>query len=166
MRILLKMLLENLIVRLTLVTELFFFRRLCECTLKPRNVITVSEPERGAIWLSGQNSYPITWSQSKSCFKWNIDLLDNEENKVVEISSGLSEYKEGTMKHIWLVPHSIQSGDYRIKVCENSYPETCGKSGTFTIRNSKGKKSQITNSLKILFSSRFGMHSCDIVYII
>lgn len=133
------MLLENLIVRLTLVTELFFFRRLCECTLKPRNIITVSEPERGAIWLSGQNSYPITWSQSKSCFKWNIDLLDNEENKVVEISSGLSEYKEGTMKRIWLVPHSIQSGDYRIKVCENSSPETCGHSGTFTIRNSKGK---------------------------
>lgn len=134
------MLLENLIVRLTLVTELFFFRRLCESAQKPGNVITVSEPESGTTWISGHNSYPITWTQSKSCFKWNIELLDNEENKVVEISSGLSEFKEGTMRHIWLVPQTIQSGDYRIKICENSAPETCGSSGTFTIRNSKGKK--------------------------
>lgn len=134
------MLLDYLVVRLTLVTELFVFSRLCESALNTRNTITVSQPERGAVWISGHSSYPIAWTQSKFCFKWNIELLDNEENKVVEITSGLSEFKDDVMKHSWLVPQTIQSGNYRIKICENSAPETCGNSGSFSIRNSKGKK--------------------------
>ena len=134
------MLLENLVLRLTLATELLFFSRLCESALNQRNIITVSQPERGDVWISGHNSYPIAWTQSKYCFKWNIELLDNEENKVVEISSGLSEFKDDTMRYTWLVPQTIQSGSYRVKICENSAPETCGNSGSFSIRNSKGKK--------------------------
>jgi len=137
------MLLETLVLRLTLVMELFFFSRFCESALSPGNIITISQPERGAVWISGHNSYPIEWTQSKFCFKWNIELLDIEENKVVEISSGLSEFKDDTMKHSWLVPQTIQSGSYRIKICENSAPETCGNSGSFTIRNSNGKTTQI-----------------------
>ena len=137
------MLLENVVVRLTLVTALFFFSRLCESTLNTRNIIKISQPERGAVWISGHNSYPIAWTQSKFCFKWNIELLDSKENKVVEISSGLSEFKDDTMKHSWLVPPTIQSGSYRIKICENNAPETCGNSGSFTIRNGNGKKTKI-----------------------
>ena len=135
-----KMLLKSVVVRLTLVTELFLFSRLCESTVNPRNIIKISQPERGAVWISGHNSYPIAWTQSKFCFKWNIELLDSKENKVVEISSGLSEFKDDTMKHSWLVPQTIQSGSYRIKICENSAPETCGNSGSFTIKNGNGKK--------------------------
>ena len=134
------MLLKSVVVRLTLVTELFLFSRLCESTANPRNIIKISQPERGAVWISGHNSYPIAWTQSKFCFKWNIELLDSKENKVVEISSGLSEFKDDTMKHSWLVPQTIQSGSYRIKICENSAPETCGNSGSFTIKNGNGKK--------------------------
>ena len=133
------MLLENLVVRLTLVIELFFFSRFCESVLNPGNMITISQPERGAVWISGHNSYSIEWTQSKFCFKWNIELLDSENNKVVEISSGLSEFKDDMMKHSWLVPQTIQSGSYRIQICENSAPETCGNSGSFTIRNGNGK---------------------------
>ena len=135
-----KMLLKSVVVRLTLVTELFLFSRLCESTVNPRNIIKISQPERGAVWISGHNSYPIAWTQSKFCFKWNMELLDSKENKVVEISSGLSEFKDDTMKHSWLVPQTIQSGSYRIKICENSAPETCGNSGSFTIKNGNGKK--------------------------
>ena len=137
------MLLVNLVVRLTLVIELFFFSRLCESTLNPRNIITISQPERGAVWISGHNLYPIAWTQTKFCFKWNIELLDSEENKVAEVSSGLSEFKDDLMKHSWLVPQTIQSGSYRIKICENSAPESCGNSGSFSIRNSNGKKTYI-----------------------
>ena len=59
----------------------------------------------------------------------------------MEISSGLSVFKDDTMKHSWLVPQTIQSGSYRIKICENSAPETCGNSGSFIIKNGNGKKS-------------------------
>ena len=134
------MLLKSVVVRLTLVTELFLFSRLCESTVNPRNIIKISQPERGAVWISGHNSYPIAWTQSKFCFKWNIELLDSKENKVLKISSGLSEFKDDTMKYSWLVPQTIQSGSYRIKICENSAPETCGNSGSFTIKNGNGKK--------------------------
>ena len=134
------MLLKSVVVRLTLVTELFLFSRLCESIVNPRNLIKISQPERGAVWISGHNSYPIAWTQSKFCFKWNIELLDSKENKIVEISSGSSEFKDDTMKHSWLVPQTIQSGSYRIKICENSAPETCGNSGSFTIKNGNGKK--------------------------
>ena len=134
------MLLENLIACFALVTDLLISSRLCEGALNTRNIITVNEPERGAIWISGQHSYPITWTQSKFCFKWNIELLDTEEKKIAEISTGLSEFNEGQMRHVWLVPSTIQTGDYRIKICENSAPETCGNSESFSIRNSKGKK--------------------------
>ena len=159
--------LENLVVRLRFVTELFFFSRLCESALSQGNVITISQPERGAVWISGHNSYPITWTQSKYCFKWNIELLDSEENKVVEISVGLSEFKDDAMKHSWLVPQTIQSGSYRIKICENSAPETCGNSGSFTIRKSNGKKTQMikTQVIKDSFQSlslaqlKFCLHS-------
>jgi len=134
------MMLENLVVRMTFVAELFFFSRLCDSAVDPGNIITISQPQRGAVWISGHNSYPIAWTQSKFCFKWNIELLDSEENKVVEISSGLSEFKDDMMKHSWLVPQTIQSGSYHIKICENSAPETCGDSGSFTIRNGNGEK--------------------------
>lgn len=145
------MLLENLIACFTLVTELFFFSRLCESAVNSRNTITVNEPEKGAIWILEQTSYPIIWTQSKFCFKWNIELLDNEENKVVEISSGLSEFSEGTMRHVWLIPHTVPSGDYRVRICEHSAPEICGNSDLFSIRSSEGKKTYSNQVIKDSF---------------
>ena len=135
------MLLENLRTCLTLVLELFFFfAQFGKSAQDQRNIITVIEPGKGAIWLSGQHSYPITWSQSKFSFKWNIVLLDSEENKVADISTGLSEFNEGTMIHQWLVPQSVQTGSYKIQICVSSSPDDCGNSESFSIRKSEGEK--------------------------
>ena len=135
------MLLKNLTSCFTLVLELFvFFARISECSTNQQNVITITEPGKDAIWISGQNPYPITWSQSKFTFKWNIVLLDNDENKVADISTGLSEFNEVKMRHQWIVPTSIQTGKYRIRICATNTPEDCGSSDSFSIRNSKGKK--------------------------
>ncbi|KAJ7374508.1 hypothetical protein OS493_004846 [Desmophyllum pertusum] len=41
------------------------------------------------------------------------------------------------MRHVWLIPHTVPSGDYRVKICEHSAPETCGNSDSFSIRSSK-----------------------------
>lgn len=120
--------------------QLFIIQeRICECTKSQGNVITVTEPGKDAIWISGPNSYPITWSQSKFSFKWNIVLFDNERNKITDISTGLREFNEVEMTHQWLVPLSVQSGSYKIQICATSVPEECGSSDVFSIRNSKGK---------------------------
>ncbi|PFX23498.1 Lysine-specific demethylase 8, partial [Stylophora pistillata] len=131
------MLIKKLITYLALVIDLLVPSLLCEGALNSKNNITVIEPVKGAIWMSGQHSYPIIWTQSKFCFKWNIELLDHEERKIAQISTGLSEFKEGSMRHAWLVPPTIQNGDYLIKICENSAPETCGRSSSFFIRTTK-----------------------------
>lgn len=113
--------------------------------------------------MSGQHSYPIIWTQSKFCFKWDIELLDNEERKIAQISTGLSEFKEGSMRHIWLVPPTIQNGDYLIKICENSAPETCGKSSSFFIRTTKGGKHGFVTKY---FSSRYRVYTAVVYFVI
>ena len=105
-----------------------------------RNIITLTNPEKHAVWVIGQNSNSISWSQSKFCFKWNIELLDNQHNKVLDISIGLSEFKEGVMRHHWMVPMTVQSGDYRIRICESNSADSCGVSETLFIKNKKGEK--------------------------
>lgn len=115
---------------------------ICECAKNQGNVITVTEPGKDAIWISGPNSYSITWSQSKFSFKWNIVLLDSERNKITDISTGLREFNEAKMTHQWLVPSSVQSGSYRIQICATSVPDECGSSDVFSIRNSKSKMLQ------------------------
>ena len=131
---------ENVTAHLTLALELLiFFARISVCALNQRNVITVTEPAKGNIWISGQTSYPITWTQSKFSFKWNIVLLDKDQNKVVDISTGLSEFNEAKMIHNWLVPQSVQTGNYKIKICASASPDDCGSSDPFSIQNSEGK---------------------------
>lgn len=136
-----KMLLEKITAYLALVLELFIFcARTGQCALNQQNKITVTEPGKDAIWISGQNSYPITWSQSKFSFKWNIALMDNEENKVADISTGLSEFNEDQMIHHWLIPQGIQTGSYKVQICASSSPDDCGSSDSFLIRNHEGKR--------------------------
>ncbi|KAK2551006.1 Lysine-specific demethylase JMJ21, partial [Acropora cervicornis] len=108
-----------------------------ECTANKRNLINVTEPEESDIWITGQTSYSIAWTQSKFSFKWDIALLDRQRNKVSDISKGLSEFDDFKMTHNWLIPQSIQSGNYRIEICASGSPDDCGSSCSFSIRNSK-----------------------------
>ena len=121
-----------------------------ECTANKRNLINVTEPEESDIWITGQTSYSIAWTQSKFSFKWDIALLDRERNKVSDISKGLSEFDDFKMTHNWLIPQSIQSGNYRIEICASGSPDDCGSSYPFSIRNSKGKR-EIKQSLRLCF---------------
>lgn len=121
-----------------------------ECTANKRNLINVTEPEESDIWITGQTSYSIAWTQSKFSFKWDIALLDRERNKVSDISKGLSEFDDFKMTHNWLIPQSIQSGNYRIEICASGSPDDCGSSYPFSIRNSKGKR-EIKQSLRLYF---------------
>lgn len=123
---------------------------LSECTANKRNLINVTEPEESDIWITGQTSYSIAWTQSKFSFKWDIALLDRERNKVSDISKGLSEFDDFKMTHNWLIPQSIQSGNYRIEICASGSPDDCGSSYPFSIRNSKGKR-EIKQSLRLWF---------------
>lgn len=123
---------------------------LSECTANKRNLINVTEPEESDIWITGQTSYSIAWTQSKFSFKWDIALLDRERNKVRDISKGLSEFDDFKMTHNWLIPQSIQSGNYRIEICASGSPDDCGSSYPFSIRNSKGKR-EIKQSLRLYF---------------
>lgn len=131
---------ENVTACLTLILELLIFcARISVSALNQRNVIKVTGPTKGDVWIPGQTSYPITWTQSKFSFKWNIELLDNEENKVADISTGLSEFNEVEMIHRWLVPQGVQSGNYKIKICASASPDDCSSSDLFSIRKSEGK---------------------------
>ena len=121
-----------------------------ECTANKRNLINVTEPEESDIWITGQTSYSIAWTQSKFSFKWDIALLDRQRNKVSDISKGLSEFDDFKMTHNWLIPQSIQSGNYRIEICASGSPDDCGSSCSFSIRNSKGKR-EIKQSLRLYF---------------
>lgn len=136
------MFVENATAFFTVLLEfLIFCVQICECAVNQHNVITVTQPAKDAIWISGQTSYLITWTQSKFSFKWNIALLDREKNRVTDISTGLSEFNEIEMAHHWLVPQSIQSGSYRVEICASTSSEDCGSSELFSIRNGEGKKS-------------------------
>ena len=66
--------------------------------------------------------------------------MDNEENKVADISTGLSEFNEDQMIHHWLIPQSIQTGSYKVQICASSSPDDCGSSDSFLIRNHEGKR--------------------------
>jgi len=121
-----------------------------ECTANKRNLINVTEPEESDIWITGQTSYSIAWTQSKFSFKWDIALLDRERNKVSDISKGLSEFDDFKMTHNWLIPQSIQSGNYRIEICASGSPDDCGSSSSFSIRNSKGERGNKTEPTIIL----------------
>ena len=121
-----------------------------ECTANKRNLINVTEPEESDIWITGQTSYSIAWTQSKFSFKWDIALLDRQRNKVSDISKGLSEFDDFKMTHNWLIPQSIQSGNYRIEICASGSPDDCGSSSSFSIRNSEGNR-EIKQSLGLYF---------------
>lgn len=121
-----------------------------ECTANKRNLINVTEPEENDIWITAQTSYSIAWTQSKFSFKWDIALLDRERNKVSDISKGLSEFDEFKMTHNWLIPQSIQSGNYRIEICASGSPDDCGSSYSFSIKNSKGEGKE-KQSLRLYF---------------
>ena len=139
----LDMLLENHrpILFFMLLAKMFIFViEISECTANKRNLINVTEPEEGDIWITGQTSYSIAWTQSKFSFKWDIALLDRERNKVSDISKGLSEFHELKMTHHWLIPQSTHSGSYRIEICASGSPGDCGSSHSFSIRNSKGER--------------------------
>ncbi|XP_068724426.1 bifunctional arginine demethylase and lysyl-hydroxylase PSR-like [Montipora capricornis] len=128
-------------VRLFMVRLFIFGVEIFECALNQGNVIHVTEPGESDIWISGQTSYPIAWTQSKNSFKWNIALLDEKRNKVTDISEGLSEFNELKMIHHWLIPQSIQSGYYRIEICDSGSPSDCGSSNSFSIRNKEDLRS-------------------------
>ena len=131
---------KNVTACLTLILEvLIFCARISVSALNQRNVITVTEPTKDDVWIPGQTSYPITWTQSKFSFKWNIVLLDNEQNKVADISTGLSEFNEVEMIHRWLVPQSLQTRNYKTQICASASPDDCGGSDSFSIRKSEGK---------------------------
>ena len=64
----LDMLLENHrpILFVMLLAKMFIFViEISECTANKRNLINVTEPEEGDIWITGQTSYSIAWTQSK-----------------------------------------------------------------------------------------------------
>ena len=118
-----------------LICLLFSVRHVELSDIPPGNEIRVSEPGKNTVWLPGQNSFSITWTQSMFCFRWNIELLDTEKSRVVEVSTSLSEFKEGAMEYQWLVPSTILPGVYHIKVSDASSPSHFGISESFIVAN-------------------------------
>ncbi len=103
-------------------------------TINEQSSITVTRPQSGDIWYTGQ-SYDIEWNSSGSISRVKIELYKSG-SRIRTIASSTSN--DG--RYTWTVSNDLSDGnDYRIKVSDVDNSGIYDYSGTFEIRSSSNE---------------------------